>query len=90
LLHSSAKVLGALELAEELVVEVALVGDNDERGVVQSVHDLRRVAAHGDALARAGSVPDDAELGVVVLEGVEGALHRRAHGVELGGRRRAF
>ncbi len=57
------ELLAAGECAEELLVEVVAVGDDDERRVLhlRMQHDASGVEGHGEALARALRVPDDAD-----------------------------
>ena len=62
------QVATAREGAEELVVEVVAVGDDDDGrvGHQRLLHHARREAGHGDALAAALRVPDHATLALEV------------------------
>jgi hypothetical protein len=80
------QVLRQREDAEQLPVEVVAVGDDDDRRVLHQrvLHDARGKAGHGDALAAALRMPDDAAL--VRSAGARGGDHlidRRAHRMEL-------
>ena len=66
------QVLAAREGAEELVVEVVAVGEDDDGRVLHRrlARDHAGVEGHRQALARALRVPDDADAAVA-------AAHRR-------------
>jgi hypothetical protein len=69
------QVLRQREDAEQLPVEVVAVGDDDEGRILPQrfLHDARGKAGHGDALAAALRVPDDAAL--VRAAGARGGDH---------------
>ena len=75
-----------LKVAEELVVEVVAVGQNDQRRVfhLRVLDDLTGVERHQQALAGALRVPDDAHLAVALRpRRRQRAFHGMAHGMEL-------
>ena len=61
--------MAALELAEELVVEIVAVGQHHQRRVLhrRMPHDARGVEEHREALAAALRVPDHARAAVARL-----------------------
>jgi hypothetical protein len=63
------EVLAAREGAEELIVEVVAVGEHDQRRVLHRrlAHDPAGIERHGQALAGALGVPDDADPSVTRL-----------------------
>ena len=74
------------EGAEELVIEVIAVRDDDDGGVLHGRvgDDLTSVEGHEQALAGALGVPDDANSAVAVwARGGNCALDSMAHGVKL-------
>ena len=86
----------ALELAEELVVEIVAIGEHHQGGVLQCrmAHDARGIEEHREALATALGVPHHAGAAVARSAalaagcraepaGTHGFLHRRIHGMEL-------
>ena len=68
------------EGAEELVVQIVAVGEHDERGVrhLGLAHELAGVEGHGEALAAALGMPDDAHA-VVAGDGPDGGRDRLVH-----------
>ena len=74
------------ESAEELVIKVIAVGEEDDGRVLHGrmSDDLSGIEGHEQALAGALSVPDDADAAVALgAGGGDRALDRVAHGVEL-------
>ena len=76
----------AVELAEELVVEIIAVGQDDDGRVLHGwvLGDSSGVEEHREALARTLGVPDDPRLTIAGLgAGSNGFLHSLIYGVEL-------
>ena len=75
----SQQLVASLELAEELVVQVVSVGQDDERGIIhrRMENDLTGEEEHRKTLARPLGVPDDAASPVAVMTG---RLDRRFDG----------
>ena len=80
------EVLARGESAEELIVEVVAVGDDDDGGVLHRRvgDDLSRVEGHDEALAGALGMPDHADAPVALgARSGDRTLDRVAHGMEL-------
>jgi len=75
------QLMAGREGAEQLVVQVQPVGEDDQRrvGHPRLLHELAGVERHREALAAALRVPDDADA-MVLLDRADGGLHCLVHG----------
>ena len=73
------QILTARERAEELVVKVVAIGEDDERRILHRrlVDDAPGVERHRQALARALRVPDDADAPVARIASAAGRSRNR-------------